>query len=697
MELHQFVKRDGDAVDVHAHAYQQLPPLEFLINSARGSDSELAATIFADGQRRRAAGVDLSLGDYLRALPDLSERELSLDAAIGVCTGRYVATPQERARRAARERERHPDLAGAIDLALCLDQLMGSADASATSRETHDIAYPLELGPLLEDGKPRYLIRRIIGRGASSVVLEAEDRLLSATPHSSRVAIKLFQRDAIDPVLFEQTLAEARKARSIQHPGVVRVLDVGKEGSSAFIVHEHVPGQTLDAWLNSQGKQNDTRAIVAIMRDIASALAAIHAAGICHRDLKPANVLVTDSGTIRILDFGASRTQDHDLLWETSPAQLGTLAFMAPEQFTDEPAAASPAADIYSLGAMMFWLFVGASPHGSCRLDAITTLSQGVQVADLSEALTCAGVCSQLRRIILRALAPIPSKRHTSADRLASDLDCWLAYQPIEWQRPGIATRTRLFLKRRPYAVGAACLMTLLAAAGTKGWMNAVDSAKAAREAQYTADVNKARVEAEVKWKAEANEKVKTAMYKVVETKNEGLVAEVLTSLWIFEWIHGPAVLQSPELLQPIWSARTTVLEKTQARLQLHGDADTVTSQLISPSLALWYIRANKPQDALRLLTASEDFWSTRTTASDPWVQELRSMSAAARLLQRLHEVQSASTESHASLHEQLAPEIKDVRNWISLHARKGNQGPILELLTETLNKVVPPAPQPAK
>lgn len=685
-----------------AQPVEKLPPLELLVHTANGTDADLAAMIFEDGRRRSEAGIELSLADYLRVLPDLPSREIALDAAIGVCLGRYHATPEERNRRAVIERERHPELASAIDLAMCLDQLMGSPDASkGKDAPAADESHPTDIGPLLEDGSPRYRIRSVMGRGASSTVYEADDKLLSESNRSNRVAIKLFHREQIDSELFDRTVAEARKARSIQHPGVIRILDVGKEGSSAYIVQEHVPSESLEAWLAGRGKDADTRKIVRLMRDVASALGAVHAAGIWHRDLKPANVLVTENDQIKIVDFGSSRLQESDTASEhASTAHGGTLAFMAPEQFNMEQNADSPAADIFSLGAMMFWIFVGRSPHGTSRVDALASLSEGAPRDEMQEALTHTGICTQLQQIVLRALSHHPSDRYSSADSFAADLDAWLAFKPIEWQKPSVLRRSRLLLRRRPVAIALSCLFAGIVTAGAVGWLNAMKAEKLAREHKFAADVAsaradaaRARADAQEAWKQEAATKLTENFAKFPIMLDEGLKEEVLIGLWIYEWVHGPAVFASPELANKVWLERTNVVAGIQDRIKSKYEANTVSSELLVPPLAMWHIHACNYEQAEEMLAESEAFWLLRIPPSDPWIQDLRELAAAAKLLRRLDEVRQSPNSDGLSIQQQLEPEITTVKGIVAQNKLEFDQGPIAKLLKESLDKVMKQTP----
>jgi len=679
----------GQAAEAGAPAVSTASPLAESIGPIGSSDSELAATIFKDGRHRRILGEDLTLSDYLRVVPNLRSRELVLDAAIGVCIGRQGATPEERLRRADQERRKHPELAGAIDLSLCLDHLIGPSDARAeTCGRPIEPAESIRVGPTLDDGGARYRATRIVGNGVSSTVYEAEDRLLSADGHPSRVAIKLLHAAPDDPALFDRTIAEARKARSINHPGVVRVLDVGRRESSVFIVQEFVRGETLDAWLSGSGKGAGHRRTIALVRDIASAVAAIHAAGVVHRDLKPANVLVSETGEIKIVDFGASRPrQDDSSGWADADRFGGTLAFMSPEQFRLDPDADTPASDIYSLGAMLFWVFVGASPHGRSTISAMVALAGDELEVPPEEALRHAGVCPQMRRIVLRAISPRPSDRYKSADLLAADLESWLRHRPIGWQRPGLLRRVRLLAWRHPVVVSLAFLSGVLFLAGGFGWLNAAKASALARENQQLAQVERAKLEATQEWKKKAADQLTRMLIGLGSAKNNGLEAEVLTSLWVLEWVHGPMLLETPDLLDRVWKSRIEVLERARKRLGAGGQSESVASQLMVPSLAIWYLRSGQANEAEKLLASSETFWRSRTDASDPWLRDLQAMSCVARLTRLMIHASASAASKDSADHAALLAEANRLQEWAAIYASAKLSGPIPSLIRDTLAK----------
>lgn len=677
----------GQAAEAGAAGVSTTLPLAESIGPVGSSDSELAATIFKDGRNRQLRGEDLTLSDYLRVVPNLRSREVVLDAAIGVCIGRQGVTAEERMRRADRERRKHPELSGAIELSLCLDHLIGPADARVQVGGREAPA-SIEVGPKLEDGGARYVARRMVGNGVSSTVYEAEDRLLSADGKPSRVAIKLFHHAPDDPTLFDRTITEARKARSIDHPGVVRVLDAGRNGSSVFIVQEFVRGETLDAWMSGTGKNAGHRRLVTIVRDIASAVAAIHAAGVVHRDLKPANVVVGEAGEIKIVDFGASRPQTDRSSGEAAADRFGgTLAFMSPEQFRLDPDADAPTTDIYALGAILFWAFVGTSPHGRSTISAMATLAGGELEFPPDEALRCAGVCPQLRGIVLRAISARPADRYKSADLLASDLEAWLRHRPIGWQRPGFARRSRLLAWRHPVVVSLACLCSVLAVAAGFGWMNAARASALAREHEQLAQVERAKLEATQEWKKKAADQLTRMLIGLGAAKNNGLEAEVLTSLWVLEWVHGPMLLETPDLLDRVWKSRIEVLERARKRLDEGGQGDSVTSQLMVPSLAMWYLRSGRSSDAEKLLESSEDFWLAKTSESDPWLRDIRAMTSVARVSRMVDRATATDGVMQPAEHADLINEADRLRVWVQTFSKAKLKGPIPSLVEETLAK----------
>jgi hypothetical protein len=217
----------------------------------------------------------------------------------------------------------------------------------------------------------------------------------------------------------ELLMAEGQLLAELNHPNLVRVLDldVDEEGRP-FLVMEHVAGCTLDRHAE-QGRPAPRRA-AAVVAEIARAVAYVHRRGVVHQDIKPRNVLIDEAGRPRLIDFGLARLR-HAWTDEPSGPSGGTLMFMAPEQARGEVGRIGPAADIFALGGLLYFLLTGRPPiRGGSRAEALDRARRGdVDIA----ALRSSGSPRRLQRICLKALAPDPAARFSTADEMAGRLE----------------------------------------------------------------------------------------------------------------------------------------------------------------------------------------------------------------------------------------------------------------------------------
>jgi serine/threonine protein kinase len=211
----------------------------------------------------------------------------------------------------------------------------------------------------------RYRLDHVAGHGGMATVFEAYDTVLDRT-----VAIKLLQhRRDDDGVIHERFEREARAEAKIVHPNVVSVHDVGEtEDGRPFIVMDYVEGRSLQEIIAEEGPV-PSESVALIGLGVGRALAAAHALNIFHRDVKPANIIIDGQGLPHLMDFGLARVLYESDPGTTAPGVLvGTPNYIAPEQARH--GTASSAADLYSLGAVLYHALSGEPPFtGDDALD----------------------------------------------------------------------------------------------------------------------------------------------------------------------------------------------------------------------------------------------------------------------------------------------------------------------------------------
>ena len=258
-------------------------------------------------------------------------------------------------------------------------------------------------------GGGRYRLEGSLGHGGMATVYLARDEELDRP-----VAIKLLAEQlAGDSAFRDRFLREARLAARLSHPNVVSVYDAGEsEDGRPFIVMEHVPGTTLA----EVGRLPPARAVELVVQ-AAHGLAEAHAAGLVHRDVKPQNLLLRDDGVLKVADFGIARAAETTALTQVGTV-LGTAAYLAPEQALGEPVTA--AADVYSLGAVLYELLTGRPPYAFDSLADLAEQQQSGSITPVSE--LAPDVPAHVEDAVMRALARNPAYRPQSADAFADEL-----------------------------------------------------------------------------------------------------------------------------------------------------------------------------------------------------------------------------------------------------------------------------------
>ena len=258
----------------------------------------------------------------------------------------------------------------------------------------------------------RYELGEVLGRGGMGVVYRARDLALERV-----VAVKcLPATSADDAVAVARFEREALAAAALPHPNIVTVFDAGRDGVERFIVMECVTGRSLDRILSETGAL-EWRLAVTVGRQVASALAAAHQAGIVHRDIKPGNVMLDDAGTAKVLDFGIVRLDQGATLTQTATV-LGSAQYLAPE--LAHGAEADARSDIYALGCVLYELLTGRPPFHGHQPAAVLAQHMSASPRPVCELVPAVPVA--LSELVARLLAKDPARRPADAAELEAEL-----------------------------------------------------------------------------------------------------------------------------------------------------------------------------------------------------------------------------------------------------------------------------------
>ncbi len=228
----------------------------------------------------------------------------------------------------------------------------------------------------------KWRLENLIGIGGMAAVYAATHR------NGTRCAIKVLDEiHAKSTSTRERFLREGYASNLVEHPGAVRVLDDDEDGDVVFLVMELLSGHTLEAMAQEHGGKLPLEEVLLSTARVLQVLAAAHARGIVHRDIKPENVFVTDSGAVKVLDFGLARLLDRPNARATRPGTaMGTPGFMAPEQARGRAELVDPRSDLYAVGATMFALLTGELVHGrEGTVAEILAATFGTQARSLAE------------------------------------------------------------------------------------------------------------------------------------------------------------------------------------------------------------------------------------------------------------------------------------------------------------------------
>ncbi len=271
---------------------------------------------------------------------------------------------------------------------------------------------------------PGYEILGELGRGGMGVVYKARQVGLNRL-----VALKM--------ILAGGHAGEAERARfrvealsvaKLQHPNIVQIHDIGESQGHPYFSLEFVEGGTLAEHLGH--RPQPPRQAAETVATLARAVQAAHERGIVHRDLKPANILLSADGTPKITDFGLAKRLDDESRLTRSNAIVGTPSYMAPEQVEAGSRSVGPAADVYSLGAILYEMLTGRPPF--LAETPVDTILQVVTEMPVPPSRLQSKVPGELEAVCLKCLNKGPRERYASAAALAEELERFLAGVPTE-------------------------------------------------------------------------------------------------------------------------------------------------------------------------------------------------------------------------------------------------------------------------
>jgi serine/threonine-protein kinase len=422
-------------------------------------EAAAVAVLSADQWRRWQAGQRVAAEEYLRRCPALADNP---DAAVDMIYGEFLIRDELGEAPTQQEfLDRFPQFANRLQAQFAMFEAMqdeasapvaaGRSGSPATVHETNSgSAQPAWTNASTLDGRQEvgaigskfieegmfipvpsvtgYEIVSELGRGGMGVVYKARHLKLNRLVALKMVLVGVHASQ-------EQLLrfvGEAEMVAQLQHPNIVQLFDAGLHDGMPYLSMEFVEGGSLGK--NVRDRLMPPAEAAKIVEALARGVDYAHSRGIVHRDLQPENVLLTNDGTPKITDFGLAKRTDVGDWLTRSGAIMGTPGYMSPEQARGNSNAVGPAADIYSLGAILFRLLTGRAPFQAST--PMETLLRVMAREPPSPSQYQPLTPPELAAICLQCLQKAPEERYARALDLAEDLRLFQAGKPAVWHKP---------------------------------------------------------------------------------------------------------------------------------------------------------------------------------------------------------------------------------------------------------------------
>ncbi len=260
----------------------------------------------------------------------------------------------------------------------------------------------------------RYELLERVGMGGMAVVYKAMDKMLNRY-----VAVKVLREEFKENEEFIRRFkVESQAAASLSHQNIVQIYDVGEEDGLHYIVMELLEGETLKSYINSKGGKLSRREATNFSMQICRALEHAHSKHVVHRDIKPQNIVLTESGKIKVADFGIARAANNTTTVNSGSYAVGSAHYLSPEQarggYTDHRS------DIYSLGVVMYEMFTGKLPFDA--EESISVVMQHIHDEPLPPSEINPDIPAGIEAIIMRAMRKEQRLRYSGATEILEDL-----------------------------------------------------------------------------------------------------------------------------------------------------------------------------------------------------------------------------------------------------------------------------------